>query len=144
MQVSTTRSSRRPPPPRCRVTRCLRIAGDVFKDAPEAELENIRSDYLAGRVDRKTASRYLTQRVIAHLPDHVARPYALAAMIMPEVAERQVREVVMPVVDGPEAANPPAARARRVYDALSRASWMAKPSHDGECSPITLRCVHLC
>ena len=31
----------------------LRIAGDVFKDAPEAELENIRSDYLAGRVGSK-------------------------------------------------------------------------------------------
>jgi hypothetical protein len=109
----------------------LRVAGEVFKKGT-VEVEKLRDQYRAGRVDPETARQYLAQRVIAHLPDLAARRYALAAIILPEVTEAQIREIVMPVVDGPGTDSPPRAKAGKVFEALSHASWLIKRSHDGK------------
>jgi hypothetical protein len=109
----------------------LRVAGEVFSNAPAALLDEIRREYHAGRIDRETASRYLTQRVVIHVPDQVAQRYVLAAMVLPEVTEKLIREIVIPVVDGESIAQRTSGLAKRVYAALSQASWLVKPSFDG-------------
>lgn len=112
----------------------LRIAATLFTEAP-GELEEIRKAHAQGRIDRATAARYLTQRVIAHLPNPVARPYALAAILLPEVNLRLVRDVVVPAADhaGKREATPPhdlprPDLPRKVFDALLRTAWLVVPA----------------
>jgi hypothetical protein len=108
----------------------LRIAAEIFSKSPES-LEEVQSAHAAGRIDRLTASRYLAQRFVAHLPDPVARPYAIAAIALPQVTEELIREVILPVMDGANAV-PDRRKAKRVYEALAAAGWLVVPSLDGK------------
>lgn len=108
----------------------LRMAAEIYTKSPEL-LQEIRLAHEAGRIDPVTASRYLAERVVAHLSDPVARPYALAAMALPQVREELVRDVVLPVVDGHARGSADRAKAKRVYDALASAGWLVVPALDG-------------
>ncbi len=108
----------------------LRIAAEIFTKSPES-LDEIQREHAAGRIDRMTASRYLAQRVIAHLPDRVAQPYALAAIALPQVTEELIREVVLPAVDDPDAGQD-RRKAKRVYDAFAATGWLVVPAFDGK------------
>jgi hypothetical protein len=99
----------------------LRLAADAFRAAKD-DLSTIQQDYRAGRIDRQTASGYLAQRVVQHVPRQPARRYAVAALALETVTERQLRDIVIPAVDGVKVAD--RKLARKVYDGLQRASWL--------------------
>lgn len=100
----------------------LRLAADAY-GASEADVAAIQRDYRAGRIDRATAGSYLAQRVIQHVPRQPARRYVVAAMALTEITERLLRDIVIPVVDGTQAA---ADRklAKKVYEGLKQATWL--------------------
>lgn len=108
----------------------LRMAADTYQ-ANKADVTAIQRSYQAGQIDRATASSYLAQRVVQHVPRPPARRYALAAMALPEVTERQLRDIVIPVVDNLEAAGD-AKLARKVYDGLRRSTWLTTEIVEGK------------
>ncbi len=99
----------------------LRLAANAYAAAKD-DVSVIQQDYRAGRIDRQTASGYLAQRVIQHVPRQPARRYAVAALAMESVTERLLRDIVIPAVDGVKVAD--RKLARRVYDGLLRATWL--------------------
>ena len=107
----------------------LRLAANAYHSS-EADLGSIQQAYRDGRIDRQTASGYLAQRVIQHVPRQPARRYVVAAMALHEVTERLLRDVVIPVVDDLEAAVD-RTLARKVYEGLLRASWLTIKDSSG-------------
>lgn len=99
----------------------LRLAANAYAAAKD-DVSAIQKAYGAGRIDRQTASGYLAQRVIQHVPRQPARRYAVAALAMESVTERMLRDIVIPAVDGVKVAD--RKLARRVYDGLLSATWL--------------------
>jgi hypothetical protein len=122
----------------------LRIAADVYA-AGDAEREVFVKAVSSGEIDPAVAARYLTERVIRHTAATTARPYVLAAMILPEVTRQLVREVLIPTVDEIDrkqqttttilgervSASPPSPAPGDVFDGLSAAGWLVRASSDG-------------
>lgn len=114
----------------------LKIASEVYRQQPE-DLVEIRNALSTGSIDRVTASRYLAERIVKHVPDVTARSYALGAVLLPKVTPQLLWHVVMPAIDevsgrsGEPEGGRQASRARRVFSALSRAGWLATPALDG-------------
>lgn len=111
----------------------LRLAANAYAAAKD-DVSTIQEDYRAGRIDRQTASGYLAQRVIQHVPRQPARRYAVAALALEAVTERLLRDIVIPAVDGVKVAD--RKLARRVYDGLLRATWLTT---EDKARPGTLR-----
>lgn len=107
----------------------LRLAADTYVRNP-AEVSDIQQAYQQGRIDRLTAAGYLAQRVVAHVPRQPARRYAVAAMVLPLVTERQLRDIVILAVDG-EADDHRGPLARQVYAGLREASWLTTEEQPG-------------
>lgn len=100
----------------------LRLAADAWQRAPEDLLE-IQQAYRERRIDRLSAGGYLAQRVIQHVADPLARRYVVAAMALERFTERQLRDIVLPVVDsGPEASH--LETARRIWHSFGKAAWL--------------------
>lgn len=106
----------------------LRLAANIYGAAKD-HISEIQEDYRAGKIDRQTASGYLAQRVIQHVPSQPARRYAVAALAIECVTERLLRDVVIPAVDGVKVADQKLAR--RVYDGLLRATWLTTEEKPG-------------
>lgn len=106
----------------------LRMAAMVYEHNPEAALD-IQENYRAGRIDRRTAEGYLAQRVVAHIEDPAARRYVAAAMVLPVVTERVLRDIVIPAVDGKLKADSPSPRA--VFRGLQAATWLTLNEQPG-------------
>jgi serine protease len=99
----------------------LRMAAIVYARNPELAVE-IQENYRQGCIDRHTAEGYLAKRVAAHLEDTMARRYVTAAMVLPVITERVLRDIVMPAVDGKASEGGPSAQA--VYRGLQAATWL--------------------
>jgi hypothetical protein len=106
----------------------LRLAANAYAAAKD-DVSAIQEGYRAGRIDRQTASGYLAQRVIQHVPRLPARRYAVAALAMESVSERVLRDIVIPAVDGVKMAD--RKLARRVYEGLRRATWLTSEDQPG-------------
>jgi len=100
----------------------LRLAAKAWETAKE-DVTSIQDAYRDGRIDRQTASSYLAQRVIQHVPGEPARRYAVAAMALERVTEKDLRDIVIPIVDGGESGD--RKLARRIYEGLLRTTWLA-------------------
>jgi len=100
----------------------LRLAARAYQSGPQ-QARDIEQAHLAGRIDRHTAAGYLAQRVIQHVPSHPARRYVLAAMALPEITERLLRDLVIPAVDGPGGGNR-RELASAIYQGLQQTSWL--------------------
>lgn len=99
----------------------LRLAADAWRSAKD-DVAAIQDDYRNGRIDRQTASGYLAQRVIQHVPRQPARRYAVAAMALEKLTEKELRDIVIPAVDGVTAGD--RKLAHKVYEGLLRATWL--------------------
>jgi hypothetical protein len=114
----------------------LRIAADVY-NAGENDREAFVQAISGGKVEPGIAVRYLTERVIRHTATISARPYVLAAVVLPEITRRLLAEVVIPVVDADaklsgSQANPAVGE---IFDGLAAAGWLVREG--GEPSRIT-------
>lgn len=107
----------------------LLLAAQAFA-TQDADLTAIQENYKAGRIDRATAAGYLAQRVIQHVPRQPARRYAVAAMALEQVTERTLREIVIPVVDSTQGITD-RKLAKKVFQGLKRATWLAVESRPG-------------
>lgn len=107
----------------------LRLAANAYGAAKADVVTTIQQDYRAGRIDRQTASGYLAQRVIQHVPREPARRYAVAALALQTVTERQLRDIVIPAVDGVTVAD--RKLARKVYDGLLHSTWLTVEKRPG-------------
>jgi len=106
----------------------LRIVADAL-GADEALAAEVRTAHREARVDAPSARTYLARRIVAHLADPVARPYLLAAMYLPSITRPQLRDILIPTVDG--AARPAGRRTvERVFRALRSARWLSRPGGD--------------
>ena len=122
----------------------LRIAADAYL-AGDTERGGFVEAVSSGAIDSSIAARYLTERVIRHTAATAARPYVLAAMVLPEVTQQLVRHVLIPTVDeidreqqrttateGERVAAPPSSWAPgEVFEGLSTAGWLVRVSSDG-------------
>lgn len=106
----------------------LRLAADAWH-AAAGDVTAIQSAYRDGRIDRATASGYLAQRVVQHVPRQPARRYAIAAMALESVTEKQLRDIVIPVVDGTDLGDRKLAAA--VFHGLSDATWLTSEDKPG-------------
>lgn len=112
-----------------RVPLLLRIGADVLVEEKEVA-EEVRAAHAEGRVDAETSRRYLTSRIVRHVADPVARDYVLAAFALPEVTEKLLRDVVVPVVDEAAGREAERGRAKRVHKALSDSTWLTTKAPD--------------
>ncbi|MDQ0304501.1 hypothetical protein [Ancylobacter polymorphus] len=109
----------------------LRIAADLHAAGTEERAAFIEAVSKDG-IDPLIISRYLTERIVRHMASLVARPYVLAAMVLPEVTPKLVAEVVIPAVElGAPAAESAAAAERHaqdVFEGLTMAGWLVRPT----------------
>ena len=108
----------------------LWLAADMYVRNPD-DVVDIQAAYKDGRIDRLTAGGYLAQRVVAHVPSQPARQYAVASMILPLITEQQLRDIVIPGVDGDSGADR-SRLARKVYGGLRRISWLTVEDEPGK------------
>lgn len=129
----------------------LRLAAEILIGESNA-LREIAAAHARGQIDGLSSGRYLTERIIGHIPDGSARPYLLAAMILPKLTRGLLADVVIPIVNTPpppsttwvarllrmvrrpapsEAAlpEPTPLEVVRIFEALGQNAWL------GECSP---------
>ena len=76
----------------------LKIAADVYHQQPD-HLDEIRAVLNRGAIDPQTAGRYLVERIVKHVPDVVARKYALATVLLPKITRQLLENVVIPAVE---------------------------------------------
>lgn len=106
----------------------LRHTAEALTGEPDL-VKDVRAAHRDEQVDLRTARKYLSRRILAHLAAREARPYLLAAMLLPVVTRAQLRSIVLPQVDGN--AEPNIAKADRVFRGLASARWLTRPSADG-------------
>ncbi|MGO7335694.1 hypothetical protein [Rhizobium leguminosarum] len=106
----------------------LKIAADVYR-ASEAERIEFVAKIEAASIDPSVARRYLTERIVNHLASPTAKPFALAAMVLPRVTEPLLAAAVLPVV-GKVA--PTRRLARDVLAGLGDAGWLVREEPGGK------------
>lgn len=106
----------------------LKIAADVYLAGNAARAE-FSATIEAANIDASVARRYLTERIVNHLASPAAKPYALAAMVLPRVTEPLMLAAVLPVV-GTEPPTP--RRAREVLRGLCDAGWLVREDPGGK------------
>lgn len=114
----------------------LKIAADVNRtggSTRDAFVAQLRQSTISTDVIR----RYLTERIIDHLTSPAARPYALAAMVLPKVTTGLLERVVLPVVDKTKEIENAGLSDRRsrsamVLQGLFDAGWLVRREPDGK------------
>lgn len=106
----------------------LRIIADALQSDPALAAE-VREAHANSRIDAPSANAYLARRIVAHLADPVARPYLLAAMYLPSITRPQLRDIVIPAVDGGDRPAGPRTVAR-IFAALRSARWLSRAGAD--------------
>jgi len=72
---------------------------------------------------------YLYQRILQHLDNPLARKYAIASVILPELSPELVFRVLIPVVEPGKAGHH--AYARQVFEALQNVGWLVVRTGNG-------------
>ncbi|MBY3214305.1 hypothetical protein HFO21_07945 [Rhizobium laguerreae] len=106
----------------------LKIAADVY-GAGEAERAEFIARIEAASIDASVARRYLTERIVNHLASPAAKPYALAAMVLPRVTEPLLVAAVLTAVGS---ATPSPRLAREVLAGLGDAGWLVREEPGGK------------
>lgn len=106
----------------------LKIAADVYR-AGGAERVEFSARIEAASIDPLVARRYLTERIVNHLTSPAAKPYALAAMVLPRVTEPLLAAAVFPAVGNIE---PTRQLARDVLAGLGDAGWLVREEPGGK------------
>lgn len=114
----------------------LKIAADIIGAGGQMR-DGFVAELSQSGMGSEVARRYLTARVVNHLTSPLARPYALAAMVLPKVTAPLLAGIVMPVVDERDAAagivrqGSPARRSHALLHSLADAGWLVRWEPDG-------------
>ena len=103
----------------------LRITADALKAGDADVIAAVE----AAQIGESSARTYLARRIVAHVTDPAARPYAIAAMVTPILSKAMLERAIMPLVDG---GAPEAKRVERVFRSLGATAWFGRVALDGK------------
>ena len=100
----------------------LLLAADAVRRSGVEGRQKLMEALRAGQIPAWTIEGYLYQRILQHLDDPLARKYAIASVILPELSLDLVLQVLIPVTEPGRAGD--SHYAQQVFDALKKVGWL--------------------